>query len=127
MFIATAGNGKGESAVVDSDPPGMGEARGNNLRATVIRAEKNVLSNEVNGETVILNVQSGEYYGLDPVGSRIWAMIQDSKTVGEVLDGLLELYAVDPAVCERDLMKFLRDLSEKKLVTLWPPSGSPQF
>lgn len=56
------------------------------------------------------------YYGLDPVGARIWEVIQQPKPVYEVRDLILEEYDVELDVCERDLLSLLHKLSENGLI-----------
>ena len=74
--------------------------------STVVRA-KDQVSCDLVGEAVILNLKSGVYYGLNPVGARIWELIQEPRTVSAVLDVLLEQYNVEAGRCERDLFCLL--------------------
>ena len=69
-------------------------------------------------EVVILDLHSGVYYGLNPVGARVWSLIQEPKTVRTVLERLIEEYEVDPVCCETDLLALLEDLAGRKLVEL---------
>jgi hypothetical protein len=67
-----------------------------NLSAqSVIVAASEQLSSNMGGETVILNLADSTYYGLDPVGTRVWDLVQEPKTVREVVDTLLQEYEVD--------------------------------
>jgi hypothetical protein len=76
----------------------------------------NVLSNEVGDETVILDLASGTYFGLDPVGARLWRLIQDGKTVAEVCDVLVEEFDVSRSRVEQDALALAQDLVDKKLI-----------
>jgi Coenzyme PQQ synthesis protein D (PqqD) len=67
-------------------------------------------------EAVILNLQNGMYYGLDPVGTRIWSLIQEPRTVHEVCAGMLQEYDVEPARCEQELLLLLQELAANGLV-----------
>jgi len=58
--------------------------------ATVLSRSDDVLHQEVGGEAVLLDLASEQYFGLDPVGSRIWALI----------DGRTPLSAIHSALCE---------------------------
>ena len=71
---------------------------------------------ELAGELAILNSNSGVYYGLDPVGARVWSLILAFKSVGEMRGILLEEYDVDAAQLENDLATLLCDLKTKGLI-----------
>lgn len=68
------------------------------------------------GESVILHLQSGTYYGLDAVGTWIWEHIQQPRTVGEIRDAMLEEYEVEPGRCEQDLLALLQQLADAGLI-----------
>jgi hypothetical protein len=83
---------------------------------SVIAVAPEQVSCDLAGEAAILNLKTGVYYGLNPVGSRVWELVQQPRSVGEVRDVLLQEYDVDAAQCEADLMKLLQDLSDNKLI-----------
>lgn len=87
------------------------------LETTVV-ATKEQASADLGGEAAILNLKNGVYYGLDPVGARIWALIQEPRKVGEVREKLLEEYDVDADRCERDPLALLRQLVENDLIDI---------
>ncbi|EAW38838.1 PqqD family peptide modification chaperone [Lyngbya sp. PCC 8106] len=76
------------------------------------------ISTHLGGETLILHLTSGTYYGLNPVGKRIWDLIQEPKTVAEIRDTLLTEYEVDLEQCDRDLKAILQQLSEQQLIKI---------
>jgi coenzyme PQQ synthesis protein D (PqqD) len=55
-------------------------------------------------ESAILNLKNSVYYGLDPVGARVWNLLQQPRSVGELRDTLLGEYAVEAGRCEQDLL-----------------------
>jgi hypothetical protein len=73
---------------------------------------------------VILDLKSGIYYGLDEVGARIWALLQEPRQVNEILNALLEEYDVDLPRCEIDLIGLLRQLRAVGLVEYAAESNS---
>lgn len=85
------------------------------LNSTIVRSS-NQVSTDVDGEAVILGLQSEEYFSLKDVGTRIWDMIQEPKTVKEILDLLLNEYDVEPEYCERDLLALLQELADEGLI-----------
>lgn len=85
------------------------------LETTVV-ATPDQVSAELAGEAVILDMKSGMYYGLNPVGVRIWELIANPCRVSDVKAVLLDEYDVDPDRCERDLLAILKELSDKGLI-----------
>lgn len=83
---------------------------------SVVVAAKDQVSSDLGGETVILNLSSGVYFGLDLVGSHIWNLIQEPRRVAEVRDSILEEYEVEPDRCEADLLALLGQLQDDGLV-----------
>jgi len=79
-------------------------------------AVKDQVTCDLSGEAVILQINDAVYYGLDPVGARIWALIQTPKTIAEIRDTIVEEYDVTPEQCEADLRKLLEEMMAKKLV-----------
>lgn len=83
---------------------------------SIVTVAKDKLSADLADEAVILDVQSGAYYGLDEVGALIWALIQEPKAVDEVCQVLLQQYDVEADSCERDLVAFLQELADQGLI-----------
>jgi hypothetical protein len=77
-----------------------------------------VMARQVGDETVILDLGSGTYFGLDPVGARIWQLIGEGKTLGEICDTMLEEYDVTREALERDVVELADKLLEQKLISI---------
>ena len=75
-----------------------------------------VVAREVADETVILDLASGAYFGLDPVGAEIWRLLADGKSLGEVCDAIYEAYDVSRDELERDVAALTCDLEAKRLI-----------
>ena len=75
------------------------------------------MARQVGEETVILDLASGNYFGLDPVGARIWQLIGDGKSLGEVRKLLLAEYEVSRDQLEGDLERLVGDLLARGLVS----------
>jgi hypothetical protein len=56
------------------------------------------------------------YYGLDEVGSRVWALIQSPITVEAIRDLLVAEYGTDPVRCEQDLLGLLHNMAALGLI-----------
>ncbi len=85
-------------------------------KESIVVASKDQVSCDLQGEAAILNLKNGVYYGLDPVGARIWDLIQEPRAVTGVRDALLEEYEVGPDACERDLVGLLQELAAHGLI-----------
>lgn len=72
----------------------------------------------LDGETVILNLKDGVYYGLNIVGTRIWDLLQEPRTPPQIQEALLEEFDVDPDRCQQELMELLRDLIDHGLIQI---------
>lgn len=75
-----------------------------------------VIAREVSGETVILNLESGTYYGLDPVGAFIWQLLTRGESLRNICYVLPEEFEVDTETAQRDLESLIDDLVDRKLV-----------
>jgi hypothetical protein len=81
-----------------------------------IVASAHQVSCDLAGEAAILNLQSGTYYGLDPIGARVWNLVQEPATFAEIRDALLDTYDVERPNLESDLRDLLNQLAEHGLV-----------
>jgi len=83
---------------------------------TVISQTEEIVDSNIDGETVMMSIENGKYYGLDDIGSRIWELIEKPVKVSDLIDALLEQFDVDRKTCERDVLKFLNELNEDKIL-----------
>jgi len=83
---------------------------------SLVQASPAQVSCDLGGEAAILNLDTGTYYGLDPVGARIWSCLSTPHTVAELRDRVLAEYDVDAARCEADLVALLDSLAAAGLV-----------
>lgn len=81
-----------------------------------IVATKDQVSSDLGGEAVILALKSGVYYGLNDVGTRIWNLIQEPRTLNEIQDAILEEYEVEPECCADELLALLQELLATELI-----------
>jgi hypothetical protein len=79
---------------------------------------QDVLWNKVEGDVVILNLESGIYFSLSGVGSRFWELIAEGASRKEAVQRLTAEYKVEAPQLESDLEALLRDLSTEGLVSI---------
>lgn len=83
-----------------------------------ITFSETVFAQEVDGEMVLLDMNSENYFGLDEVGTAIWQAMQESGSLEEVYQAMLEQYEVEPEVLEKDLLDFAQKLSDSGLAEI---------
>jgi hypothetical protein len=94
----------------------MAYSSGKILQHSTVVVSQDQVSCDLSGESAILNLKAGVYYGLNEVGTRVWKLIQEPKRVSELRDVILEEYEVDPHRCAADIMALLQDLLENGLI-----------
>jgi hypothetical protein len=77
-----------------------------------------VLLNVIDGESVLLNLKSERYFGLDEVGTRMWQVLAESRTIEEARTRLLDEYDVERGQLQRDLDELIEQLVGQGLVEL---------
>lgn len=90
---------------------------------SLISAHPEQLSSELDGETILLQMNSGLYYGLNEMGAAIWGMIQSPKTFQEIQSDLLESYEVSAEVCKQEVEKLLSELHAAGLIEVKMPEA----
>lgn len=91
---------------------------------SIVVASSEQLASSVGGETVILGLKAGRYYGVDNVGARVWQMVQTPTPVADIRNTIVAEYDVDPQRCEADLLKLLDQMVEAHLVEVRTESAS---
>lgn len=89
------------------------------LDTTVVATDAQV-SSSLEDEEVILHLESGTYYGLNPVGRRIWTLIQSPTDVKAICERLLAEFDAESEQIEQDVLALLEDLMEEDLVHVNP-------
>jgi Coenzyme PQQ synthesis protein D (PqqD) len=85
---------------------------------SVVVAVKDQVSCDLAGEVAILNIKSGVYYGLDPIGAHIWNLMQEPRQVVEIQNSIASEYDVEPERCARDVVGLLEQLLAEGLIEL---------
>jgi len=85
---------------------------------STIKRNPELVSSNVDGEKVMMSIESGEYFGLDSVGSRIWELIENPIQVEKLIELLLDEFDVEKEQCEADTVDFLDQLFEKRLIII---------
>lgn len=81
-----------------------------------ISRSKHVIWNVVDGEAVLLNTQSGIYYGMNKTASAVWNLLEVPKTVEEIVLELLKRFSVKHETLSRDIEEVVMSLGTKHLI-----------
>ena len=75
-----------------------------------------VMSRLVSDETVLLDLASGMYFGLDGVGQKIWEAVTEGRSLGEAATAIVNDYEVDETQAQTDVIEFATDLVARGLL-----------
>lgn len=81
------------------------------LSSTVNQSE-DIVASDIDDEKVMMSIEKGQYYGLDPIGTCVWNLIEKPVQVSELIDALLLEFDVDRETCEKDVLVFLEEIKE---------------
>jgi hypothetical protein len=82
-----------------------------------VAVHPSVICRELSGEMVLLDLESGVYYGLDEVGTRAWQLLLEGKSVAEVCGVMSEEYDVAKNVLFEDVARLVADLRDRNIVS----------
>lgn len=89
------------------------------LQTTIVRSPDQV-SGDLEGKTVLLSIQNGQYYNMNEVGTRVWALIEQPVCVATLVERLQDEFEVSREQCEREVLAFLEQLREDRLLRIEP-------
>lgn len=84
--------------------------------ASKVEISDEVLMQEVGDEVVLLDLAHESYFGLDPVGSRIWELLPERDDLGAVHKILCDEFDAEPSLIENDLLALVQQLNQAGLV-----------
>jgi hypothetical protein len=87
------------------------------IDSEVVRVPE-IIFQDLDGDTVMMNLERGEYYSISQIGSRIWQLIEIQQKVSAVCNALMNEYNVTPEQCEQDVLVFLNQMAEKGIVRI---------
>ena len=92
------------------------------LLSSRVRINEDIVSRNLQGEMVLLNLKTNLYCGLDSVGTKIWHLLNEQvnkhKSLKDILNELIKDDDVSEAQCTEDLLNFIRMLKEKDLIEI---------
>lgn len=85
---------------------------------STLRIPAHVMATTVDGDTVLLDTRTNQYFSLKQTGSDIWSLIREGKTLRQMHVAMLEKYQIEPAVLERDILEVANNLLQRQLVEI---------
>lgn len=83
---------------------------------TVLSRRAGLMTTDMNGSTVMMDMKTGKYYNLGTVGCRIWELLEEPMTIAALVKKLTDEYDVSAAQCRADILPFLGTLLERGLL-----------
>ena len=90
---------------------------------TTVKPAPHVVSQEIEGEVVLLDMDAGHYFSLDRIGARVWALIGEHDDLDAVVRAMLAEFDVDEATLRDDLDALLGRLRAAGLVVEGAPAA----
>jgi hypothetical protein len=82
------------------------------------RVDTNLLVSQLAGETVLMNAVTGDYFGINVVGTKIWNLLAAPATLTSLVESLVTSYDIAPDQCENEVNVFLKNLESRKLLVI---------
>ena len=83
-----------------------------------ISRSDNYVFNEVDGELVMMNIETGSYASLNETGKSIWLQLENPKTLDTVIEDLLSEYEIDRSTCEQEVLPFVEKMVKDEILIL---------
>ena len=80
------------------------------------RRNKDVLTAEVDGELVMMSMQAGNYYSIGGIGTLVWALLDQPRSLGELVEAVVADYDVQRERAATDVVAFIEELTGLNLI-----------
>ncbi|MBQ4551084.1 MAG: lasso peptide biosynthesis PqqD family chaperone [Oscillospiraceae bacterium] len=84
--------------------------------ATILSRREGLMTADMNGSAVMMDIMTGKYYNLGQIGGRIWEILEEPMTVAALVEKLTDEYDVSAEQCRSDILPFLDTLLERGLL-----------
>jgi len=85
---------------------------------SIVRQSEGQISTEIDGEVILLDIEKGSYFGMNPVLSRIWKLIEQPTSVNGLCAQLMEEYDVSQEECQNDILESFEQLQKQNLIVI---------
>ena len=84
--------------------------------SSMLARNEDIIFTELDDAIVMMDVDEGRYYELDPVAARVWVLVGERRTMRSICDALMEEYDVSAEICEQDTREFVRTAVEMRIM-----------
>ena len=91
---------------------------GLSLSQVLTRKSVDYLHAKLDGEMVLMHIDSAEYYGMDKTTTHIWELLEEDMSLGQMVETLVGIYEVDYDTCKKEIEPVLEDMIQKDMVRL---------
>ena len=92
----------------------------NILLTTRAKLSRNIeiITNEIDDEILMMSIEDGKYYGLNPVGSEIWKLIEEPKTIEEIIPALMDIFDIVEESCRKESLDFIESMIKNNIILI---------
>jgi hypothetical protein len=83
---------------------------------TIIQRNKEIIYSDMDGETIMMSVEHGTYYGLDETATRIWGLLDQALSLDQLCEQLCSEYAVSEVDCLKETLTFLEEMAQHHVI-----------
>lgn len=94
----------------------LGDTPSETLKTMRFRHSSGILTTEIDGESIILDLASGHYSSFNPVGSLIWRELSEESHFHRIIDAVVTAFDVDEEVARKELIDFLDQLLTRDMI-----------
>ncbi len=77
-----------------------------------------ILANQVDGELVMMSIENGKYYGMNPTGNLIWNLLETETVIADLLSTLATRFSLTEEKCKSDVLPFVEKLVSEKILVI---------
>lgn len=85
---------------------------------SIIRRNPEIVHSDMDGETVMMSINEGNYYGLNGVGSQIWDLLEQEMSMDAICTELLRSFDVEEEQCRSEVLAFLEEMACNKVIEI---------
>ena len=92
----------------------------------IVSRHPDTIATEIDGEVMLMSLQSGRTFGLDKRGSRIWELLEQPQSLAVLVEKLVKQYDTTAEQCQADVLEFLEKMVTNDLASVKDPTaGDP--
>ncbi len=80
------------------------------------RRKQETISGRLHDQLVMMDIDKGQYFALNPVATRIWELLEKPQTIEALCNSLLDEFEVDPGRCQKEVQKHLDEMAKLDLI-----------